>query len=186
MRIEYVLDKFIDAQRNVRRRHGIDALDHANHRPAAVLLIYPHPILALQQVVEAQFDAFKPLIVLPDNTYQPGGILAHRVKAAEILLGADPGQMQLADVVRVIVFNLARQIDETLMGVGLNQLLHVRQRYFQHVGQALPALVAGIGMGVENMLGIQHDIFRRHAHCQRFIITVGDHPPVGRQHLRAD
>ncbi|MNN12462.1 hypothetical protein D3C81_1254560 [compost metagenome] len=109
-------------------------------------------------MVKAQLDAFQPLIILSDNTDQPGGILAHRIKAAEVLLGADAGQMQLTDIAGIIIFNLTGQIDKTLMGVGLDLLLHLGQRHFQHVGQALPTFIGEVGMAIENMFGIQHDI----------------------------
>ncbi|MNT28240.1 hypothetical protein D3C72_1639110 [compost metagenome] len=125
MRVQHVLDEFINTQRDIRRRHGIDVLDHANHRPAAVLLVNPQAVLALQQVVKAQLDTFKTLIVLPDNTDQPGGILAHRVETAEVLQGTDAGQTQLADVIGIIIFDFARQIDKTLVSISLDQLLHL-------------------------------------------------------------
>lgn len=94
--------------------------------------------------------------------------------------------MQFADVGGVVVLHLARQIDETLVRVALDQMLHVRQRDLQHVGHALPALVAGVGLGIENVFRIQHDVFGRHADRQRLIVAIGDHGAVGRHHLGAD
>ncbi|MNE32807.1 hypothetical protein D3C80_1264340 [compost metagenome] len=76
-------------------------------------------------MVKAQLDAFQPLIILSDNTDQPGGILAHRIKAAEVLQGTDAGQTQLADVIGIIIFDFARQIDKTLVSISLDQLLHL-------------------------------------------------------------
>ena len=171
-----VLQAQIDAERDVlaEARCG-DVLQITDGRAEPVLEHDLAPVLAAQQIVESQFDAFEAAVVNVGDTHHVGGGLGAQIVAPVLFAEVQALDPQGADALRSRPRKPPLQIDESLVRMAVQMVGQLRRIPAQQGCQAVD-----VGAAQRSLARVAPDGHHRRADRQRLVQPVVYDAPAGR------